>query len=326
MENCFHKKVLLVGAGPMGEEYCLALKSLGKTDVTVVANTNENLKRISERFGFKTHSGGVRSLTSVKHFDLCIVCVPVLSLKSVTDQLVKKGATNILVEKPGCLFSEEMKVWALTLAKIKKLHVRICTNRLAFPSFHAAKKLIHEDGGATSCSFSFTEWTDQIITTKYPTLVLDRWGIANSIHLIGMAFSLIGMPERISCFRSGSVSWHPSGSSFAGAGMSKEGVPFTYHADWGSAGRWSLDVATRKRLIRLCPIETVTFCNKNSLNFQVAQKTKGYEGVKPGLSEALTSVLSTKSDLQNLLPTPSEFADLIQIVEKICGYKSQIED
>ena len=59
-----------------------------------------------------------------------------------------------------------------------------------------------------------------------------RWGISNSLHVISMAMELIGMPKDISIHQFGKLDWYPSGSVFVGNGISRNDMPFSYHADW----------------------------------------------------------------------------------------------
>jgi len=47
-----------------------------------------------------------------------------------------------------------------------------------------------------------------------------------------MAMELIGMPKDISIHQFGKLDWYPSGSVFVGNGISRNDMPFSYHADW----------------------------------------------------------------------------------------------
>ena len=89
-------------------------------------------------------------------------------------------------------------------------------------------------------------------------MALNKWVIANSSHVIDTAFFLAGFPIQLNNLIHGNdIEWHPSGSIFIGFGITKNKVPFSYFADWGSAGRWSIELFTKKRKLILCPIEQV---------------------------------------------------------------------
>ena len=61
---------------------------------------------------------------------------------------------------------------------------------------------------------------------------------------MSLAFALAGLPEKWSHYASGGLPWHPAGSRFVGAGFTERGVPFHYHADWGSQARWGVEFHT----------------------------------------------------------------------------------
>ena len=112
------------------------------------------------------------------------------------------GQDNILIEKPGSLYSNEL----LSLSKTcKDKKIRVGYNRLVYPNLHKLKKLINSEGGVTSCRFTFTEWLDRIEFEKDELIVHQRWGISNSLHLISMAFDIIGLPKEITTIQSGKI-------------------------------------------------------------------------------------------------------------------------
>ena len=53
-----NKSVLLIGSGLIAEQYALALKSFGITNVVVLSNTDENVTKLCSKFNFTPLSGG----------------------------------------------------------------------------------------------------------------------------------------------------------------------------------------------------------------------------------------------------------------------------
>ena len=98
---------------------------------------------------------------------------------------------------------------------------------------------------------------DRIDFEKDEPEVYQRWGISNSLHVISMVFDLIGLPKEITSKQSGKTSWHDSGSIFTGNGISENNIPFSYHADWESAGRWGIEIMTKEHAYRLMPLENL---------------------------------------------------------------------
>ena len=125
-------------------------------------------------------------------------------------------------------------------------------NRVAYPSFLEAYARASHEGGITSCTYTFTEMIKQDWPERFKPDELARWGIANSLHVMSMAHALIGLPQSWTGHQCGALPWHPAGSVFVGSGISKLGIPFSYHADWGSTGRWSVEVHTAVSSYRLC--------------------------------------------------------------------------
>ena len=65
-------------------------------------------------------------------------------------------------------------------------------------------------------------------------------------HVVDLAFYLCGKPDEISCYTTGGLNWHSAASVFAGAGITKKNVLFSYNANWGAPGRWGVEIMTKK--------------------------------------------------------------------------------
>ena len=115
--------------------------------------------------------------------------------------------------------------------------------------------MVVEDGGPVSCNFEFTEWSHLIEPMPLPSEVKNAWVIANSSHVMDLAFYLCGFPREWKGWRSGDMTWHESAARFVGAGITDKDVMFSYHADWEAPGRWSVEVLTRKRRFIFRPME-----------------------------------------------------------------------
>ena len=53
--------------------------------------------------------------------------------------------------------------------------------------------------------------------------------------------------------------WHPAGSLFVGCGHLKSGGLFSYHANWNSPGRWSIEIFTSQHRLIFCPLEKLRY-------------------------------------------------------------------
>ena len=243
-QNFENKKIALLGSGLMAEQYCTALNQLKIHDVTIISNSSKNKQKFYKKFHFKKYlSGGYeKNIPNIDQQDLIIVSLPTLLLLDATKKLLKLGHDNILIEKPASLQSKDL----FNLSKkIKNQNVRIAYNRLLYPSLLKLKSII-ENEKITSCHFDFTEWIHKINFNKYSPEVYQHWGINNSLHVISMAFELIGLPKKLKSYQNGFLNWHKTGSIFVGSGISIHEIPFTYHSNWQSAGRWNIEIMTNK--------------------------------------------------------------------------------
>ena len=318
-QNFQKHSVVLIGTGLIAQQYATALNQMQISDVQIISNSKEKGDKFCKDFGFKKHlSGGYeKNLQNLDESDLVIVALPIHLLNNATKKLLKNNFTNILIEKPGSLYSSEL----IQLSKtIKNQNVRIGYNRLLYPSFLKLKSILSAEE-ISSCNFDFTEWTHKIIFNKYASDVYQRWGISNTLHLISMAFELIGMPKKITAYQYGKLDWHKSGSIFLGSGISKSQIPFSYHANWESAGRWNIEIMTKKGKYRLSPLEELHFCKLGEISWKKIPLYTPFPKSKTGITEEIASMLSDDKRVQNYLPSLKKAVSYNQIAIKIFGYK-----
>ena len=308
--------VVIIGGGYMGQEYAKALECLDISNVTIITNSDKDPKIFSKKFDYKILPGGYeKHVPLLKKQDLIIISTPTELLYSACDLCLDYGQDNILVEKPGSLYTNDLK---LLDEKSQGRRIRIAYNRLCYPNVHLLKKLCKNE--ILSCTFDFTEWTHKIPFDRYTDDEYKLWGISNSLHVISLAFELIGMPDKISCFHQGSLDWHPSGSIFTGSGISCNDIPFSYHANWESPGRWMVEVMTKKNSYRLLPLEGLFVCEKGSVEWNPISFKSTSSETKPGILEQIVIMLD--NNLENYIPLTSlkQSINYNQVAEKILNY------
>lgn len=258
------KKIWLIGAGSIAEEYAKVLLSL-KKDFIVVGRGQKSAERFKENTGLEVIAGGLGLFLSNKPeaSDFAIIATPLSELAANTKQLIEYGVRNIFCEKPGFQKPEELKsVYELSLNKGTK--VFYAYNRRFFSSVINAQNIIEEDGGVKSFNFEFTEWGHVIEKLSKPKEDLQNWFYANSTHVVDLAFYLGGFPSEIYCVSSGELSWHKP-AIFSGCGVSKEGALFNYGANWSAPGRWGVEILTSKHRLYLRPMEQLQIQNIGSV-------------------------------------------------------------
>ena len=257
-------RILLVGAGHMGREYAKVLDK-HSIEFICVTRSKKNIQAFHNETGKTAICGGITK-EIVREFKPThmINAVNIDQLQNSTLKAIEYGVKNILIEKPGGLTRQEL----LSLSEKcqeTSCNLYIAYNRRYFGSTIKAREFIELDGGLTSVKIDFTELCGKINQNIYTKETLENWVIANSSHVIDLGLHFAGKVDDLSTITRGSLPWHPSGSIFCGFGVSQSGVPISFHSDWTSAGRWSLELMTPARKIILSPMEQVKTLEKDTL-------------------------------------------------------------
>lgn len=312
------KTAMIIGGSEISRQYVLALLKLGLKDITVIAKTGDYISEFCKENKINLLTGGFeKNISSIENVNITIVAPPIPQTVSATKIAIENGQKNILMEKPGSLYHQELSSMGRLFSS---LDIRVGYNRLVYPNYHKLKDLVKSEGGITSCRFTFTERLGTINFEKDEPEVYKRWGISNSLHVITMAFELIGMPEEIHPYQYGSIDWHPSGSIFVGDGLSKQNIPFTYHADWGSGGRWGIEVNTKENSYQLIPLEDLYSCKKDTGTWNKVLFDKAYPDIKQGIVEELAIMLENSKEYRERLLSLHAAAEYNRIAGKIFGY------
>ena len=314
------KKVWLIGAGGMAQDYIKVLDDL-KVTTTIIGRGEDSAKKFKQFTGREVELGGLQRFLS-KDQDICshaIVAVGVEKLFETTKQLLNYNIKNILIEKPGALFENEFEE-LVNLSEIKKANIYIAYNRRYFASVIKAKEIIEQDGGVVSFNFEFTEWAHVIAPLKKGNDVKEKWFLSNSTHVVDLAFNIGGIPKEFSSFTNGSLDWHPSASVFCGAGISENGALFNYTANWESAGRWGVEILTKNNKLILRPMEKLQIQKRGTIleTFVTDIDYSLDDNFKPGL------YLQTKNFLKNNFDNMCSIKEQnnnVEIYNKIANYK-----
>lgn len=302
MNTTHSPKILLIGAGNMAREYAKVLKVTG-SNFLIVGRGEKNGLDFEKVTGIQVVMGGLEKWLknkTIKIPSIAIVATNEEQLGPVTRLLVQHGVKSILIEKPGGMnLSDLVKTQKMALKMGAKIFISY--NRRFYASTRKAKELIKEDGKVLSFNFEFTEWSHKIADLKKSELVKKNWLLANSSHVIDLAFFLGGNPKKIKCFTAGGLDWHPKASIYAGAGISDNGALFSYNANWESAGRWGVEILTPKRKLILRPLETLSVQNRGDVETKdVLLDNKMDIEFKPGLYLQVKSFLGSKLSLPTI--------------------------
>ena len=308
-DNLISENIWLIGAGSMAQEYAKVLNGQNK-NFSVIGRGKESAGLFIENLQIPVFIGGINKAISIssippKHV---IVAVGVNQLSNVCLELIDFGVENILVEKPAGMNIDEIN--QICQKARRKTKVFVAYNRRFFASTLKAQKIIEEDGGVTSFNYEFTEWSHVIEKLEKPKEVFEAWFLANSTHIIDLAFFLGGAPKKMSCFTYGTMDWYKKASVFSGAGITKKNALFSYQANWKGPGRWSVEIITPKHRLILRPIEKLQIQNIGSVVVNYIEiDDKLDNDYKPGLFLQTNAFLDGKQD--TLLSIEEHFKNLL---------------
>lgn len=302
------RDLLIVGAGPMSEAYLAVLKDFD-VDITIVGRGENSADSFYAKTGVLPITGGLdRYLNKnlIKEDTYAIIATGTEELMHSLKKLIGAGVKNILIEKPAAISIQELIENETYIIK-SDANIFVAYNRRFYASVLETKNLISEDGGLKSMHFEFTEWAHTIQEIQKAEGVKENWFFANSTHVVDLAFFLAGNPIEWSHYSlEGKIQWHKK-TNYTGAGITNQGVLFSYLSNWESAGRWALELLTEKRRIYLKPLEDIQIQLKGSVQLNKHEFDNSLDvKYKPGLYlqvknflEGGTLLLTIKNHLLN---------------------------
>ena len=312
----------LIGAGPIAQAYSAVLQAQG-VPFRVIGRSNGSAEVFRQATGLLVHEGGVEAaLASLPAPDQAIVAVSVEQLATTAQQLLAAGCKRLLLEKPGALTLTQLQALD-AIAQSNGARVWIAYNRRFYASVQKLRDLAAAAGGITSAVFEFTEWSYRVRDLQKSSDVKKRWLLANSTHVIDLAFHFIGLPAEGHWhgWQGGSLDWHPAAARFHGAGVSKRGIQFAYQADWEAPGRWGVELLTCSHRFVLRPMEALHAIPLGSLEPQPIELDDALDlQFKPGIFRQCEAFLSANVELTRQLCSLKEHLNAFPIYLRIAGY------
>jgi predicted dehydrogenase len=309
-------KILLVGAGYMAREYAKVLDAMG-ADYDVAGRGAASAAAFRSETGHEVIENGMERLAEAGRlggYTHAIVAASVDTMAGLAGRLAEAGVRDILLEKPGGGSPDEIRSLCARVAD-GDARVYIGYNRRHYASARKARELIAEDGGVSSFRFEFTEWAHVIEPLEKSAGIKQQWFLANSTHVVDLAFYLGGIPEKLSAYTAGSLPWHSRAAVFSGAGVSAAGALFSYAADWTAPGRWGVELMTRKRRLIFRPLEQLKAQAIGSVAVEDVEIDDALDrAFKPGLYREVSAFTGAERDgLMSL----REQCDVLPVYEAI---------
>ena len=312
----------LIGSGPMAQAYTAVLQAQS-VNFRVIGRGASSAQAFQQATNVPVFSAGLdTALETLSLPDKAIVAVGVEELAAVAQKLIDGGCKQLLLEKPGALHLPELEALHAA-AQAEGASVWIAYNRRFYASVQKLHQLAAADGGITSAVFEFTEWSHQLRDLKKAPGVREHWLLANSTHVIDLAFHLIGLPAegQWQGWHGGSLDWHPAAARFHGAGVSERGIPFSYQADWEAPGRWGLELLTRHNRYLLRPMEALQVIPLGSVEAQSIDLDDALDQqFKPGLFQQCEAFISSHPEHIGQLCSLEELLKAFPTYYYIAGY------
>jgi predicted dehydrogenase len=303
----------------MAQQYAKVLQALDY-NYQVIGRGEASANRFQQTVGRPVFRGGLAEALKARGApEAAIVAITVENLSEVARELIAHGVRRILLEKPGGV-TESQIARLVTCVDDHGAQCWIGYNRRFLSSTIAARKTIERDGGVSSFTFDFTERTRDVALSPASRLTKNKWVIANSSHVVDLAFHLGGWPAEIKTWATGKLDWHPSGSCFAGAGVTENGALFSYQSDWSSPGGWGIEVSTGKHRLQLRPLETLWQKNHGESGWRrIGTESETDINLKPGLREQTFAFLSGNTDYMCSI---LDQLKMLRILNQIAAYQS----
>jgi hypothetical protein len=139
--------------------------------------------------------------------------------------------------------------------------------------------------------------------------------------VVDLAFYLAGNPIDWKTYsKSGKLNWH-SKTNFVGAGQTDKGVLFSYISNWESAGRWGVELLTRKKRITLKPLETILIQKLGEINVLEHRFDRSIDDeYKAGLFNMIRGFLQSNNN--NICSLKEHYRQSFYVFSNILGFKS----
>jgi predicted dehydrogenase len=284
-----HNQIWVVGAGNMALEYAKILNYLEINHSVIVRNKNraKNFKLLKN---CKIILGDLNfALETLPPPKYSIVCTNVTNLFLATKTLLEKSVDNLLIEKPGLLSLEHLKIINKLISKTKS-NVFYAFNRRYLPSVLELLRRTYENGELLALHTELSERWNLIPKEAKDKEELKKWGISNSIHMIDLIQLIAGDIKQITTYRNKGLLLHPSGSQFVFSGETVNNIMLSGVASWGSGGGWSIDAFSKNYKLSLNPIETLNLTDNKTFkkNLIIMSETETFKlGLKPMLEDFL---------------------------------------
>lgn len=314
--------ILIIGTGMIAEEYIKILQYMGKK-IEIVGNTTSKSKYISNKYSVICYDGGIENFKFVKNYNEVIIATPEILLFDHLKIILNncKSIKKIFVEKPCCLYDNELKEVIDIKNKLNNnCKIFIAYNRRFYSSLEACNKIIVKDQ-IVNAELEIYEYNMKSHVTKFSNEILNTWFNNMTSHVVDMFFNIIGKPKELDTEHHGigTLDWHPKCSIFSGNGTTDKNIQFKYYGDWNKNGKWKIKLFLNSgKILEFQPLEDLKIIDNT--NTSIINREEIDIKYKPGFYRQTETFLSNEENLKTI---EEQYYDYINVYNKISNYQQK---
>jgi predicted dehydrogenase len=200
MINGLHKRILLIGAGKMGDLHLRAFKHTGLAEICgIVSRTEQSAQKLCANHNINYFSTDLNRAIDYLKPDGIVLAASHLDNHSILNNLLK-FKIPILIEKPvGIVLSEVEKT--LKIVETEKIDIMVGVNRRFYSTVTQSLFSLEFGGGITGIHASFPDPKLPFELMKtYDQKVYDNWIMMNTIHGIDILRLFGGEVKNLTCY------------------------------------------------------------------------------------------------------------------------------
>ena len=244
-------KVWVIGGGSIGLEYSRILDSLSVEHLilTKTSNKRNRLEGLLKNFVTLDFASAIRTLPKP---DYVIIAVPILDLEVIAKIALQANIEYSLIEKPVSINRDVLtSLLRLDIAG----SIKVAVNRRFYNTINHIRNNYHDVlWDHVICEVS--ERGHIVEKLNYPTSVISKWAICNSIHYWDVLRFLLGEISTLTIERS-KPSYHPH-THYFGRLVAKRAKVIQFSSIWSAPGDWSIDLRSNDLRLKLNPFEHLT--------------------------------------------------------------------
>jgi predicted dehydrogenase len=310
-------RLLMIGAGKMGEAHAAAFKRLNEVEIVgVVSRSGDSARRLAASYDIPHWGTDWIELANATQPHACVVAVSHLLNERITTEAIEYGL-HTLAEKPVSLNGAVVQALA-GKAQEKGIVAMAAMNRRFYPTITAALDIVRFYGPITGVTVIAPDPVRPYrARDKYDAEIYENWTRMNTLHAIDL-LRLIGGEVEALC---GAVQTSEAIGERSIATMLRfqNGALGAFSSYGSHPGQWETRIHGDGVEAYLLPLEqgVIRIGNARPVPLPASENSAG---LKPGLPEQARAFIESIKYLGAVAPPGSDFFDhacTMQLVEKI---------